>query len=152
MPLLAKHAAGRSREEGELSPPRAERRGASRERSSMTADPRDKAAAVERAQGDVVHQRKMLEEGQPVTVHGSHGRSYVVQKKDGFYSCTCPLWRHQAVDRVPKEKRRSFAADMLYLSCYSLFSWLPTEFLTNFILICFCWAMPPGVIISAAST
>ncbi len=37
---------------------------------------------------------------------GSHGRVYILQKKDAFYSCTCPLWRYQAVDGVPKEKRR----------------------------------------------
>ena len=105
MPLLKNPSRESSRDEM-LSPPREERRSASRRDEAIRTDPRDKAAAVERV-GDVMHQRRLLEEGQPVTVHGSDGRTYVIQKKDGFYSCTCPLWRHQAVDQVPKEKRRS---------------------------------------------
>ena len=75
---------------------------------ARTADPRDKAAAAQLFQGDFTHQRRLLEEGLPITVHGSHGRTYIIQKREGFYSCTCPLWRHQAVDGVPKEKRRWF--------------------------------------------
>ncbi len=57
-------------------------------------------------QGDFLHQRMLLEAGQQVTVSGSNGRVYTLQKKEGFYSCTCPLWRYQAVDGVPKDKRR----------------------------------------------
>jgi len=60
----------------------------------------------QRTQGDFLHQRTLLEGGHLVTVSGSNGRSYTLQKKEGFYSCTCPLWRYQAVDGVPKDKRR----------------------------------------------
>ena len=55
--------------------------------------------------GDFQHQKWLLEQGHPVTVKGSQGRTYVLRKKDGFYSCTCPLWRYQAVDGVQKESR-----------------------------------------------
>ncbi|EKX32773.1 hypothetical protein GUITHDRAFT_148373 [Guillardia theta CCMP2712] len=36
---------------------------------------------------------------------GSNGRSYVMQKKGLIISCTCPLWRYQALDTVPREMR-----------------------------------------------
>jgi len=77
-------------------------------------DPRDKARALERAQGDKHYERMLLEDGQPVSISGSNGRFYLLQKKEGFYSCTCPLWRHQAVDGVQKEMRRCVLANCKY--------------------------------------